>query len=769
MIKRIFSALLLLPLVGMAQLEIDQLNQQFTIDFDATVNGVNNGAYQGTGFSSSPASGQLNSNVWSFENLGTPASMNFGGNATTGDAARGVSSGGVDSAGFYAFNTNNGVGAADYAMGWQVDGTTFYNGKLTLKVYNSMSLTLINTFRLGYTFKQFNNTDSSASIRVLYSFNDTTYTDIPDLAVSTDRDMDPTPQWQSTQLSTVLSGLTWSELDTLYLQWVVESDGDPDDEMAIDGLSFYAYDVDYLWDGSAWSPSDPSDSSGTPSDVTHTGLVLSGGVAPLIGDVVINTLTLAPGARIDQAGHVITLGPVSTSTFMADATGYSQVNGEVIGNVAYQMYYTSDSARYFNVGIPVDATFNDVTGMPLNITGNGATTNVWYYDSSVDNDSDGEGDFTPASGMSTAADGVGWQIYAGDGAYFGSAPFTMTTTGALLHGNINLFASGATDSNFNILPNPYPSTIDWSQVVTDNSGVLTPTYYMQDGSLDDTDYRYRTYNSAASSETNGGSQYIAPGMSYFVQLLPAVTGATMVSFNDGQRTLQDGISLYGVHSTVKLIKVYTRLSGTKYFDETVVGFKSGLTDGKDANFDGGKFFNGGYPNLYTTGQGGNYTYNGMDDAFTTKSVDLNFEGDYNGTYDIKLNEDWLPASWTVELEDKLTNTTTDIRKNTYTFSHQKGNNKERFVLHFNQQGAVGIDESQISEVYSFAKENMLTVKMGQLSGELKVYDAVGREVYSTNADGNDVQIEMNNWAAGTYILKVYSAGENIHTNKVIKK
>lgn len=759
MIKRIFSALLLLPLVGMAQLEIDQLNQQFTIDFDATVNGVNNGAYQGAGFSSGPASGQLNSNAWSFENLGTPASMNFGGNATTGDAARGVSSGGVTTAGFYAFNTNNGVGAADYAMGWQVDGTTFYNGKLTLMIINN-TLDNIETFRLGYILKEYNNTDTSANIRVSYSFDNNTYTDIPELADSTTSEMDPTPQWQSKQLSAVLNGLGFVPSDTLYIQWQVESDSNPQDEMAIDGLSFYAYEVDYLWDGSNWNV----DPSGV-NDTSKTALVLKGSSPALISDeMVVGTLTMAPGARFDQDGYIITLGPGKTSTFMADANGYSQVNGQIIGNVAYQMYYTSDSARYFNVGIPVDATFDDVSGMPLNITGTASSTNVWWYDATVDVDTDGEGDFKPATAMSDATDGKGWQIYAGDGTYFGSAPFTMTTTGTLLSGNISLNVSDATDSNFNILPNPYPSTIDWDQVVTDNSTKLTSTYYMQDGSVDDTDYRYRTYNGTIGA--NGGTQYIAPGMSYFVQVLPS---ATSVDFNDGQRTLEDGISLYGVHSTVKLIKVYTRLSGTKYFDETVVGFKSGLTDGKDANFDGGKFFNGGYPNLYTTGQGGNYTYNGMDDTFTTKSVDLNFEGDYNGTYDIKLNEDWLPASWTVELEDKLTNTRTDIRKNTYAFSHQKGNNKERFVLHFNQQGAVGIDESQISEVYSFAKDNMLTVKMGQLSGELKVYDAVGREVYSTNAESNDVQIEMNNWAAGTYILKVYSAGENIHTNKVIKK
>lgn len=760
MIKRIFSALLLLPLVGMAQLEIDQLNQQFTIDFDATVNGVNNGAYQGTGFSSGPASGQLNSNAWSFENLGTPANMNFGSAATTGDAARGVSSGGVSTAGFYAFNTNNGVGAADYSLGWQVDGTTFYNGKLTLMIVNN-TLNNIETFRLGYILKEYNNTDTSANIRVSYSFDNNTYTDIPELSDSTAKDFDPTPQWQSKELSSVLSGLGWSAFDTLYIQWQVESDSDPQDEMAIDGLSFYAYDVDYLWNGTSWNV----DPSGVSTNL-QTGLVLKGNAAPLSGSVILKSLTLAPGARVQQNGNQISLDPGDTSYFMADATGYAQVNGEVFGPVGYQMYYTSDSARYFNVGIPVKADFNDVSGMRIEMTGNASTSNVWWYDATIDTSGNGEGEFIPGSSKSDSTHKKGWQIYAGDGVYFGSAPFTMTTIGTLQSGDISIDVSDATTGKYNILPNPYPCTIDWSRLVNDNPGVLTPTYYMQDGSLDDTDYRYRTYNSAASSETNGGSQYIAPGMSYFVQVQ---SGASSVNFSDSVRTLQENISLYGVHSTVKLIKVYTRLSGSKYFDETVVGFKSGLTDGKDANFDGGKFFNGGYPNLYTTGQGGNYTYNGMDDAFTTKSVDLNFEGDYNGTYDIKLNEDWLPASWTVELEDKLTNTRTDIRKNTYTFSHQKGNNKERFVLHFNQQGAVGIDESQISEVYSFAKDNMLTVKMGQLSGELKVYDAVGREVYSTNAESNDVQIEMNNWAAGTYILKVYSAGENIHTNKVIKK
>ena len=759
MIKRLCSALLLLPLVGMAQLEIDQLNQQFSINFDATVNGVNNGAYQGTGFNSSPNAGQLNSDGWSFENLGTPANMNFGASATAGDAARGVSSGGVTTAGFYAFNTNNGVGAADYAMGWQVDGTTFYNGKLTLKLINLTGAN-VETFRLAYILKEFNDTDTSANIRVSYSFDNSTYTDIPELADSTVKDSDPTPQWQSKQLSAVLSGLGWAAFDELYIQWQVESDSDPQDEMAIDGLSFYAYEVDYLWDGTVWSPSNPSGVL----DITKTALVLKGSVAPITSDMSLKSVTMMPGARLNAGSNQISLPTTDTSYFFADATGYSQIIGEVFGPVGYQMYYTSDSARYFNVGIPVNASFEDVSGMPLSITGSSANTNVWWYDATVDVDADGEGDFKPATAMTDATDGKGWQIYAGDGNYFGAAPFTMTTIGTLLSGNQSVAVSDATTEDYNILPNPYPSTIDWNQVVADNSTKLTSTYYMQDGSVDDTDYRYRTYNGTIGA--NGGTQYIAPGMSYFVKVL---AGATSVDFNDGQRTLQDGISLYGVHSTVKLLKVYTRLSGTKYFDETVVGFKSGLTDAKDANFDGGKFFNGGYPNLYTTGQGENYTYNGMDDAFTTKSVDLNFEGDYNGTYDIKLNEDWLPATWTVELEDKLTNTKTDIRKNTYTFSHQKGNNKERFVLHFNQQGAVGLDESQTSEIYSFVKENILTVKMGQLSGELKVYDAVGREIYTANNGTADVHIEMNKWASGTYILKVYSAGENIHTNKVIKK
>ena len=47
-----------------AQLSIGDTNTDYTINFDSTVSGVINGQYNGTGFATTPASGDLDGNAW---------------------------------------------------------------------------------------------------------------------------------------------------------------------------------------------------------------------------------------------------------------------------------------------------------------------------------------------------------------------------------------------------------------------------------------------------------------------------------------------------------------------------------------------------------------------------------------------------------------------------------------------------------------------------------------------------------------------------------
>ena len=763
MIRKLCSAFLLLPLVGMAQLEIDILNTNYTIDFDQTMPGVNNGSYQGNGFLPAATSGGLSSEAWSYSGMSNPASLDFGDIANTGDATRGISSGGETTPGFYAYNTAPNLAPVDRSMGWLGSSSVFNPGAITLKIKNTSFDDTLKVLRINYAIKELNNSSGSSEVRFSYSDDNINFTDVGNLDYASDSSASTVPVWQSANLSTVLANISLEPDSVMYLKWTIDevtNIGGLLDEMAIDDITLRAYEVNYLWDGTAWQPNDPSGVS----TIDSTALVLAGSPAVISAPTFFKTLTMVPGAKFNTNGNQITLSPLDTSVFMADESGYSQIIGDVNGAVEYQMYYTADSARYFNVGIPVKADFNDVSGIPINITGSTSNTNVWYYDAADNTAADGEGTFKPAASMGDSTHNVGWQIYAGDGTYFGTAPFTISTIGRLVTGTENIDVHDDTDSNFNILPNPYPSVINWNSLRGSNAGLFS-TYYMQDGSTDDTDYVYRSYN--GTTGVNGGTQYIAPGMSYFVKI---TNGTSQVTFQDSHRELQDNVTLYRVHSNIKLIKLESKLIGTKYTDEAIVGFKPGLTDGRDMDFDGGKFFNGGYPNLYTVGKGGSYTYNGMDDGFVSKSVDLNFEGDYEGSYRLKLSLDQLPAVWTVELEDRLTNTFTDIRKNDYTFIHSKSNTRERFVLHFNQAGAIGLDEDSFEGIYSYVKGETLSLNLEDINEvSVEVFDASGRLMSSSDEASGLTSFDIGLWPKGVYLLNVTKNGQSIYSNKVVKQ
>ena len=74
-----------------------QADLPFTEDFSS---------FTGSGFTPTPAAGQLDSDDWSISGFGT--NVAFGGTGTSGDAARGTDTdGGVGTGGVYAFTVSS--------------------------------------------------------------------------------------------------------------------------------------------------------------------------------------------------------------------------------------------------------------------------------------------------------------------------------------------------------------------------------------------------------------------------------------------------------------------------------------------------------------------------------------------------------------------------------------------------------------------------------------------------------------------------------------
>lgn len=168
-------SLRILALLGVAgassafgQLSLTTFNTPVTITFDGTLTGVSNGQFAGSGFASSPAAGQLDSDAWEITGM-SDGSLAFGGSAGTGDFGRGTTTASVTTGGIYAFGTTD-----DRQLMIQPGGTDWTPGTLTLRIQNNTGASL-SQIDFSYELYVRNDQARSNSFNFSYSTDNTNY------------------------------------------------------------------------------------------------------------------------------------------------------------------------------------------------------------------------------------------------------------------------------------------------------------------------------------------------------------------------------------------------------------------------------------------------------------------------------------------------------------------------------------------------------------------------------------------------------------------
>src|SRR5688572_21005505 len=123
--------------------------------------------FTGGGFTPNPGAGQLDSDTWSVTGL-TDGPLAFGGTGTSGDYARGSSSGGVSTAGIYAFD----VGGGNVTLGFQATTDDLTPGELILRVENDTGQNL-SGLEISYSIWVLNNDGRSNDVRFGHSASGT--------------------------------------------------------------------------------------------------------------------------------------------------------------------------------------------------------------------------------------------------------------------------------------------------------------------------------------------------------------------------------------------------------------------------------------------------------------------------------------------------------------------------------------------------------------------------------------------------------------------
>lgn len=217
-----------------AQLFISALDTDHPIGFEATVPGVNNGNFAGSGFTATPATGQLDSDAWAIAGL-SDGGLVFGGTQTSGDFARGSSDGGVTTGGLYAFDVD---GAGNLALGVQATDSDFTPGTITLRVGNATGVA-VTAVAFGFDVWNLNDQNRSTAVAVAYSTDGTSYINLPLLALETRAALDAPASWNSDRKADTVTGLSVADNGSFYLRWTFDDKNGSGsrDEVALDNIT----------------------------------------------------------------------------------------------------------------------------------------------------------------------------------------------------------------------------------------------------------------------------------------------------------------------------------------------------------------------------------------------------------------------------------------------------------------------------------------------------------------------------------------------------
>ncbi|MFB0905168.1 MAG: ice-binding family protein [Nonlabens sp.] len=304
---------------------------------------------------------------------------------------------------------------------------------------------------------------------------------------------------------------------------------------------------------------------------------------------------------------------------------------------------------------------------------------------------------------------------------------------------------------FNLVGNPYPSSIDWQA----SSGWDRSTLEESAGGNDmwvwnPTAKNYGVFNSASGVGTNRITRYLAPMQGYFVR--SAITGNLLI---DNNTRVHTGAGNWFKNAGIKngIIRIAVQSENGSGSDEALIEF--GYTDSKKGTL---KLFSHVVtaPSLYMNSSSKSYSVRYLTDTAENAAVDLEFKAGKNGFYNLAFNFDAKEFDF-VQLEDRHLNTSTVIKpESVYRFKAATKENANRFVVHFTEASTT-VENELAAFVYMDGSALAVDLRAVAEQTEITVFDISGKLLLRKDLDGLVVhKLKVN---ATTQILLVHLRNE----------
>lgn len=492
-----------------------------------------------------------------------------------------------------------------------------------------------------------------------------------------------------------------------------------------------------IWNGSAWN-SVPGADYNAKIDGTFSGAGFS-----------CRNLVLNAGKQLSITSGTMAVG--NNFTILSDdanGTGTFTNSGSLtVGGVTtVQQYITSSqtgvNGRNWYISSPLTAALSStITGA----TGNGLV----YYDGTTN---------WPAAGTTM-------EVMKG---YIAKSP-AQNTTISFAGGTLNDGNQSVADLpvGFNLVGNPYPSYVDFTQATKTN--VANSIWYR---SKSTGAYVFQTYNVPGNIGANDGSAIIPPMQSFWIK----TTGATNTfGFTNAMRSHQDqsiAANRLKAPGTSQQKLVRLQLSNPSGSDETVVYFNPAAQNSSD-EFDTQKMFNSviAQPEVYSKTGTDKLVINGLNEVVDNLEIPLGYNTATAGSFTFKVPElGNFDSNTKIYLLDKQENIRTELSSVTeYTFNSDVTTaNENRFSLLFKVSNVTtATDNQQNLNTKVLVNESNQLVIIAPAKSTYSVYNAAG-QLFTAGVTTSDRTCTGTVYIKGVYVVKITEIGNELTTRVIIK-
>lgn len=537
-------------------------------------------------------------------------------------------------------------------------------------------------------------------------------------------------------------------------------------------------------------------------------------------DNTIRSFTLnSPGGTIQLANTLnltdnldVLDGTFDSNGFLvlnADATRSARVGpigatGAITGNVSVETFAPSGFTGWTNMGVsgisgqtianwennPIPMT---CTGCQYDPSSVGGFSSIQGWDEATNNY------VAPLTSATALTPGTGFWVYLGNGSVT-TTGMTWTFNGPLVTGNVVVPLS-TSNTNFNLLANPYASPISWDQVAGDNGltsndaiyiynpdlGVTT-SYVVSSGLSSLLDPTTGTVT-AGGTALNSANNVIPAGQAFYYEA--SIFDPPTITFSETQK-LTDNTSanplLKGASKNeAKTNKKIARLKLAGAFDWDMTAFRMDENSSfNKSKGDAWKIFQSpgyqGFPGPYSkyttissrTPIGEDLSINTFPATSNSVSIPVLVRVSTTGNYTISAQdfENWPSC---VVLRDKINGAMTDLTKNNYTFFISDTTAAPRFELIVCGSGAGAVDVNELLEsnnnVLIQQTSNGTVVKTNfqqNTKATISVYNVIGQKIMQdVLVEGQETSTLLNIDSKEQIAIIKVSTDKEVFTKKVV--